>query len=62
MPIERVIARQKPYFKDNIEFYGKLPVTWKFAVFVADFLPGDIRREGRHKRHGHSDADAPKGA
>ena len=34
---------------------------WKFAVFVADFRPRNIRREGRHKRHGHGVADAHKG-
>ena len=61
MPIERVIARQNPYFKVNIEFYGKILTPWKFAVFVADFRPCDIRREGRHKRHGHGVADAHKG-
>ena len=62
MPIERVIACQNPYFKVNIEFYSKILTSWKFAVFVADFLPCDIRREGRHKRHGRGDTDAPKGA
>ena len=46
MPIERVIARQKPYFKDNIKFYSKLPTTREFAVFVANFRPVTYGREG----------------